>query len=427
MESTISFLKKSFSDYYKDVDLYLPDRYGRREWGFMFLGEGFMKRHLSFQSAEKLRTFLVQNVPAHVYHSAAYYEKPSAGTMVEKNWLGADLIFDLDADHIKGAEKMSYEETLGKVKEEFIRLIDDYLLGDFGFQEKQLMIVFSGGRGYHIHIRDPKVLQLTSHERREIVDYITGKELDMDWIFVKEPFDKRTFGKHVKVMHRILMPGMESGGWKKKMREGLLNLTDELESLKEEEAIKRLSAFEGIGKKTAKGIYSDLFEGDMGSRGVDRMRNEGNIEIFSSDKYRDSLLEIVKGEKSIKIESREGGINTEYGESLMVKDRMEGETDEPVTSDIKRLIRLPSSLHGKTGFAVIPLSRDRLDDFEPLRDAVPDTFSDEPIKIEVKTPVKVKLRNETFNLKKGENEVPEFAAIFLLCRRNALLLTSKSS
>ena len=143
MNETIAFLKKRFSDYYKEIDLYLPDRFGRREWGFMFLGESFMQRHLAFQSADKVKQFLVQKTPAHVYHSSAYYEKPVARTMAEKNWLGADLIFDLDADHIKGAEKMSYQETLQRVKEEFLRLIDDFLLSDFGFKEKQLMIVFS--------------------------------------------------------------------------------------------------------------------------------------------------------------------------------------------------------------------------------------------------------------------------------------------
>ncbi|MEE9150510.1 MAG: DNA primase catalytic subunit PriS [Thermoplasmata archaeon] len=427
MSDTISFIKKRFSDYYRDADLYLPDRFGRREWGFMFFEGGFMQRHLGFQSVDKVKQFLVQKVPAHVYHSSAYYQTPDAPSMREKGWLGADLIFDLDADHVKGAKRMSYEETLRKVKEEFKKLIDKFLLDDFGFEEKQLLIVFSGGRGYHIHIRDPRVLQLKSHERREMLDYITGKDVDMKLIFKQEPFDKRSFGPHVKVMHRVLMPDKNAGGWKKKMREGLLNLTDELENLGEKEAIKKLSEFKGIGKIRAKGIYSELFEGDKGNRGVDRMRNEGIIEIFSDDKYRNPFLEIVKGEASVKIEGKKGHDEEEYTKPLSGKKEQEGESDEPVTSDIKRLIRLPSSLHGKTGLKVMPLSRDGLDDFDPLRDAVPKIFSDEPVKIEVKKPVRVKLKNEAFDLKEGEVEVPEYAAIFLMCRRNAELFPANRS
>lgn len=424
MSESIAFIKKRFSDYYDSVELYLPDRFGRREWGFMYFEGGFMQRHLAFQGQDKVRQFLVQKMPAHVYHSSAYYEKPDAPTMSEKNWLGADLIFDLDADHIKGAERMSYEETLSKVKQEFKRLIDDFLLGDFGFEEEQLLIVFSGGRGYHIHIRDPRVLSLSSHERREIVDYITGKDLDMDWIFPREAYDSKKFGKHVNVKHRVRMPEVGIGGWKKKMREGIRKLTDELERLGEDEAIRRLRAFEGIGEKTAKGIYIDLFQGSPGSRGVDRMWDEENLEIFSQDKHLNAFLRIIKGEIGVRMEAKNDSDSEEQVESLSVKDKLEGETDEPVTSDIKRLIRLPSSLHGKTGLRVIPLSRDGLDDFEPLRDAVPKIFSDEPIKIDVKKPVSVRLKNETFDLKEGETEVPEYAAIFLMCRRNAELSSS---
>jgi DNA primase small subunit len=424
MNETIAFLKKRFSNYYKEADLYLPDRFGRREWGFMFLGESFMQRHLAFQSADKVKQFLVQKTPSHVYHSSAYYEKPDARTMAEKDWLGADLIFDLDADHIKGAEKMSYQETLRRVKEEFKRLIDDFLLSDFGFEEEQLMIVFSGGRGYHIHIRTPEVLQLTSHERREIVDYITGRDLDTEWIFPPRAFDKKTFGGHIKVMKIVTMPKERTGGWRRKMMEGMKKLTDELDGMGEMEAVKNLSAYKGTGEVTAKGIYSDLFEGEPNKRGVDRMWDEGNLEIFSKDKHRNAFLDIVKGEASIKIEGENKQEMETDTEPLTVKDKLEGETDEPVTSDVKRLIRLPTSLHGKTGFMVVPLSRDGLDDFEPLRDAVPQIFSDDTVNIEVKTPVNLKLRGEAFNLKKGTVEVPEFAAIFLLCRRNAVLVSN---
>lgn len=419
MDKSLSFLKKRFSDYYKNADLYLPERFGRREWGFMFLGENFMQRHISFNKKGDVKSYLVKRIPSHVYHSAAYYEKPNASTMDEKVWLGADLIFDLDADHIKGSKKMTYEETLSKVKEEFIRLVDEYLLGDFGFDEKNMQIVFSGGRGYHLHIRDPRVISLSSHERREIVDYITGKGLDMDWIFPKDPFDKRTYGKHVNIKYKTSLPKEHEKGWKNKMRRGVLNLISELDDLGEKEGVKRLKAFQGVGEKTAKGIYSDLFDKRYGRRGADKIMEEGTLEVFSDERHLNDFLKIVKGEIEIKMEEITEGKGDMIG--LSVKERMEGETDEPVTSDIKRLIRLPTSLHGKTGFKVMPLMRNELDDFEPLRDAIPEIFSDEPVKIDVKKPISIKLKIEEFNLKKGVHEVPEYAAIFCICRKNAIL------
>lgn len=403
MNLTISFLKKRFSDYYKNSELYLPDRFGKREWGFMFIGESFMQRHMAFQNMDGVKNFLVDKVPAHVYHSAAYYERPNASTMTEKNWQGADLIFDLDADHIKGAQGKTYEKTLEMVKEEFIRLIDDFLINDFGFSEDQLTIVFSGGRGYHIHIRDSSVLQLSSHERREIVDYITGKDLDFDDIFQKEVYETKKSGSYVNVKHKLKLFDKDAGGWKRKIFQGIKKLIQDLEKLDEKKGIKKLEEFKGVGNKIAKGIYTDLFTGAKGERGVDKMSRDNNLDIFSSNKHLDSFVKLVKQEVSVELR---------------------GETDEPVTSDIKRLIRLPTSLHGKTGLVVTPLKRDGLEDFVPLRDAVSNNFSDEPVKIELSEPVEVKLKNEKFNLKQGEGEVPEYAAIFLMCRRVAQLSQS---
>ena len=95
---------------------------------------------------------------------------------------------------------------------------------------------------------------------------------------------------------------------------------------------------------------------------------------------------------------------------------LEGETDEPVTTDIKRLIRMVGSLHGKTGFVVTPLTRQEFDTFDPLRDAV--HFSDDPVKVEVVKPGEIGLRGETVTLPAEGDicEIPECAAVFFCGR-----------
>ena len=95
-EATTNFLAAQFHRYYDTRKPTLPDRFGRREFGFMFWTAGIVQRHLGFSREEELHKFLSSRVPAHVYYSSAYYETPSAPTMEEKGWLGADLIFDLD-------------------------------------------------------------------------------------------------------------------------------------------------------------------------------------------------------------------------------------------------------------------------------------------------------------------------------------------
>ena len=93
-----------------------------------------------------------------------------------------------------------------------------------------------------------------------------------------------------------------------------------------------------------------------------------------------------------------------------------GETDEPVTCDIKRLIRLPFSLHGGTGFQVKKIDLNDLQEFNPLQDAV--VFDDEPVNIHVIHPVKIQMKGESFSLQKESDiEVPRFLAVFTLCRK----------
>ena len=65
--------------------------------------------------------------------------------MKEKIWQGADLIFDLDADHLRNAPK-SYGEMLVLVKKETQKLLT-FLFSDFGFNEKRTQCgLFRGQR-----------------------------------------------------------------------------------------------------------------------------------------------------------------------------------------------------------------------------------------------------------------------------------------
>ena len=400
------FVMNMFSRHYKEEALFMPDRFSKREFGFMFFDKDFVIRHQGFVSRASLKNYLIEQAPAHVYYSCAYYENPGAPTMTEKKWLGADLIFDLDADHVEGAKDLPYESMLLRVKDEVIRLIDEFLLGDLGFEQSDLKIVFSGGRGYHVHINSPRVTKLSSHERREIVDYITGTDLDIDWVFPAELFERGRFKDRTDVSQKRSMPRLEDGGWKSRMRKGVDVLLSELEALDRSQAVARLTEMlkeskREIGKKTIEGLYDDLFEGERGRRGVDRMRSQDTFEIFSAHRHEEAFLAIV---------------------DLKVKSRMKGETDEPVTSDIKRLIRLPSSLHGKTGFEVIPMSREDLETFDPFTDAVSKAFGDREVKVTLDKPASVALKGRNFALNSGENSVPEFLAVFLICRRLATII-----
>lgn len=409
-EATTNFVRDAFRRYYADTKPILPDRFKRREFGFMFWVPGLVSRHKGFDTADEVRGYLADHVPAHAYYSSAYYENPGAPTMEAKGWLGADLIFDLDADHLPNAAKMSYPQMLEAIRLKILYLYDDFLREDFGFEEKAMRIVFSGGRGYHIHVFDERVWSLGSHERREIVDWITGKGLDVDAMFRESAFDRKDFQGHTRVKKRILAPAQEEPGWRGKIMRGIHRLVSRLEGIPSEEAINFLTSFEGVRESDAADLYENLFKSRATSprviRGVDRLR-EGQMEALS-DRNRDLLIRLVKDLQTVRIDER-AGVSLE---GIVQR----GETDEPVTSDIKRLIRMPSSLHGKTGLRVVPLTREAIEGFVPLRDAVPEAWMDDGIQMNLRNRITLEIRDEAFNLAPGVNKVPQYLAIFLAAR-----------
>lgn len=388
---THEFLKNSFREYYENVTMELPDRFGRREFAFVRFGGKGMIRHLSFPRKSRLLDYLQQQSPAHVYYSSAYYQKPDAPTMQEKEWMGAELIFDLDSDHLPHADRLSYMESLDLVKKEFKKLVEEFLLGDFGFGERDLDLYFSGGRGYHCHVKDPVVFDLDSNERRELVDYITGQDFQDSIVFREQVTGKKQYGRQSFASGKTLkMPSPAEAGWKGRISRGIIDLVDEIKN--SEDPVGKLEEY-GVKKSDAERLIQDLSE--------ERVKRIRNGLLDQSKLIRRFFLNRALRKTAVSLGA--------------------GETDEPVTCDVKRLIRLPSSLHGKTGLKVEKVTVDGLKDFDPLRDAV--VFGDDPVTIRMHQSYTISMNNEEFRLSEGEQDVPLFVAVFVLGRKIAEIKT----
>ena len=395
MDQNSRFLLKMFRRYYKENEMPMPSRFGRREFGFMYFDRDFMQRHMSFSNPTEMRKFMIAQVPKHSYYSTAYYRRPNAPTMEEKGWMGADLIFDLDADHLEGAEDMSYSQMMDQIKKEMINLLDSFLYNDLGFDEKDVGIYFSGGRGYHAHIELNDVTGLGSHERREIVDFVTSNGLDIDRVFRQENVVRSVINVKGQERNNIstfrTIPPEDSGGWWLRMRNGLKDVVNDVCDQDTKDLKRTYPSIKSMSPKTIESYRDDLIK----SRDV----------IFVNNR----MATLKKGTQDMLIK-------------IMKEDvayRLSGEVDEPVTADIKRLIRLPGSLHGKTGLKVMPITRDELNGFDPLLDALPESYTSDPITVNVKRKTDIKINGERFDLDIGVTEVPEYAAVFLVGRRIA--------
>ncbi|WP_255195568.1 DNA primase small subunit PriS [Halorarius litoreus] len=387
-ERTREYLKGRFGDHYRRSDIEGPPAANEREWGHIPFTAGSgttMVRHQSWldvAGGASLSDFLAREKPRHVYFSAGRYRNPGAGRMSQKGWRASDLVFDLDADHLPGVdpEEDSYATMLDTCKDALLRLLD-FLEGDFGFED--LTVVFSGGRGYHVHVRDEGVLDLDREQRSEIVEYVAGPDIEFADVIrteavggmgLKNPTQKRTLPT--------------DGGWGARTHRHLMELVDEVRDLPEDEAIARLREFPRIGEGKAAAAYRAATEN------YDQLA-AGNVDVHPA------VVSIAK---------------------LLFERTLEEDyapIDEPVTTDINRLIRLPGSLHGGSGLVVTPVARDDLADFEPLVDAVPETFSDHEIAIKVTDGGLVEFEGEAFTIPEGHRKVREALGVFLMARGRA--------
>ncbi len=381
---TREYLKGRFGDYYRRADVSPPPAGNEREWGYITWSSGgtTMVRHhslLDLAGGGELGGFLAGERPRHMYFSAGRYDDPGAGSMGAKGWRGSDLVFDLDADHLPGVdpETTSYAEMLAECKEALLRLLD-FLEADFGFEE--LEIVFSGGRGYHVHARHKDLLGLGRRARREIVEYVLGEGIEFDDIVTTRAVTGSA-GRSSPAQKRTL----PDGGWAKRTNDRLNSFLDELLAMDEQDALARLREFDGIGEGKAAAALN-------AAKNNRAELEAGNVDVHPAvyGLARHLFEDVVRSQSA--------------------------PIDEPVTTDINRLIRLPGSLHGGTGLAVTRIGRSALDAFDPLADAVPETFLGNEISVYVREDVTVELRGESFRLQEGVRSVPEYVGVFAMAR-----------
>lgn len=400
------FVQNVFRNYYRQeyTPKILPGL-EKREFGFVLI-EGYMLRHKSFGNYAELKNFLKENAPTDAYYSCAYYENPEAD-MDKKGWLGADLIFDIDADHIPtGCDKIHDEWTCGNcgfsgkgltpekcpvcssekfsvitwpcetcldaAKKESLKLLD-MLVNDFGFSNEEVQVFFSGHRGYHIQIENETVRSLDANARKEIVDYVTCLG-----------FEVLPHHRSRKETQKQIILDLEAYGWNRRLKTELVNLILKAN----EEDFKKI----GLKQNIAQNIIRNR---DKILRNLVNSGKWGGITGIGSETFR-KIAEYTVKMQSAKI-------------------------DSVVTTDTHRLIRLPETLHGKTGFKKVFFPTKEIESFDPFTSAT--AFKKDTIMVEVLDAPKFRLNGESFGPFKNQRvELPVPAAVLLICKNKAEVL-----
>jgi DNA primase small subunit len=409
LSQTLKFVQAQFLEYYESTfqESWIPNSFESREFGALLFKEKTMVRHRSFRQNEELKAFLCELIPSDVYYSSAYYDDPSATEMSAKHWLGADLIFDIDADHINtpcgkfhdrwtcdncgfsgrgvtpetcpacGGQKIETktwicEVCLETTKKETLKLLE-MLANDFGFSYDEVKVFFSGHRGYHVHIENEAVRNLDQQARKEIVDYTIGVGLDEGLHGIKE-----TGGT-------LTGLNLTAKGWNGRIARGTydLFLTASSEELEDS----------GLPNRTADSIVKHRREILDGWRDKGPLAGVKGVGLTSWNKL------ITRG---VELQS--------------------AKIDTVVTPDVHRLIRMNNTLHGKTGLKKVEVSANSIENFDPLKKAV--AFEKGTAEVFIRESPGFRLGSSVFGSFKDQKvELPMAAALFLLCKGAAEVTT----
>ncbi len=383
-DKNIVLIRNAFREYYfrYSKNLEIPEHIERHEFGYMQFEAG-MIRHLSFRNIGELLAMLIKEVPSDVYCSNAYYRFPTY-TMQEKQWIGADLIFDIDAKdlHLPCEPTHSYfictncsdvqdsrtelcpSCNAGKLtqtmlpcnkcnyalKKEVKHLVD-LLMNDLGIKEQSIHIYFSGNNGYHIHVLDDEFYRLDSQARSDIVGYLMGNDIMAESIGIRKvsssPFSYSSSAAAADFSIKFPKSGMMYG-WRQRLAKKL-----------------------GINQ-----------------------------------------LSIPKLDKIVQ---QKGGYSGFKSELLKMAKEMGVRIDPMVTADVHRVFRMAGTLNSKSGLTKIRCKE--IESFDPLSDAC--FLTDKEVNVNVKAPLKLKLKGQSFNLKKQTARLPAYTAIYLICKRLA--------
>ena len=356
--ASVNYVRNKFKDYYINHTCSSIVSIEQRELGIGEFGKKISARHLFFKSIPDFNAYLRTTIPFFVSYSVGYFKFPEKRTMDSKDWFGADIVYEFDADDFelpcKGehdiwvcknqeCKKQGYghldkcpdcgsvvevmewtcDKCLNKAKEETIRLIE-FLQEDFSLDPNNFIISFSGSKGYHVRIVDPKITPLSKSSRMIMMHYILGNDIDL----VKLGFilDKRQWS----------IPSPENAkGWGKKIINYMLDILENYDS-------KQLKEKLNISSQKAKLIHE-------------------NKEVILNKMYHNNIL----------WSNFQGQDKFWSNFIFQAIEEIKLKIDPSVAQDIYKIVRVPDTIHGGTGFLATTIKNiDELKKFDAFTDPV---------------------------------------------------------
>nr|WP_282731778.1 DNA primase catalytic subunit PriS [Methanobacterium alcaliphilum] len=297
----------------KELPDFIKKDLNKREFGFDHLGNGPNDRYRIFKTQDMIRRFMRYRSPFAAYCSIAFYNKP----WQRGDWLKSELVFDVDAKDLpirscncEGVCNICLNEA-----RQIVLLILDTLRGDLGL--KDIHMIYSG-RGYHIRVLDEEVMTFDSEVRSQVLKYVSGAEAPKNKYVLENEVDQKPYE-----LEHFLIPFGYPAVFTSRVKHSIMHIT---------------------GKEKIENINTKLLKDII--------------------KYR-NLVE--KGEWGL-FKNKIGPIRYKNFVESMSQLNM-GIVDAKVSIDLKRILRLPTSLHSKVSMKCMEVKN--IENFDPLKEAVP--------------------------------------------------------
>jgi DNA primase small subunit len=293
----------------KQVPDFIAHSIQEREFGFDHIGRGPNDRYKVFRNPDLLKRFLKVRTPFAAYCSVAFYDKPRR----RDKWTKAELVFDVDAKDIpiRTCECESVCDICLNEAREIVCDIIDTLKKDLGLNN--IHVIYSG-RGYHVRVLDDNVTSVNSDVRSQIVKYLVGAEVPENEYSLD--FEKVSY-------EHFVIPFGYPNVFTKRVKYSILHLNEH-------------SNLDEVNKKLLKDVLKNR-----------HLIEEDNWGMFKNKIGPLRYKKVVNGIASMNM-------------SLV---------DAKVSIDLKRILRLPSSLHSMVSMKCTEVKN--IETFDPFKEAVP--------------------------------------------------------
>jgi len=421
-------LRGLVKDYYATANLSL-DNIPRREIAFL-TWDNRMLRHQGHTDEESILNFAVRQTPKAIYASLSQYLDPThrvpkgtdrkgidcqecgepyksdnstapcpqCGTENEKADINSKdrramtLAFDIDYGDIPGSKEKSPKENLGAAARSTSNLIT-LLTTDLGFDESDLLITFSGKKGFHVRANtdghplfDSKT-QVDESIRKALLNYVSGYDFNpTDFIFV------RAHSQSANTWH---LKGYESG-WGQRFNESIQYILS---------AANNKETFEQVLN-----LYAPWYT-DKARYGIKKALPSPKV----MEGFRQACLKhrtaILKGGNLRAMKDSEAKRLFTFS-LTRARLRYAAFVDKVVTADKARVLRIPGSIHGASGMVCCEVpDPEHLNDMGWVLSLQGELLGTEEVEVSI-----TKVANTYYGIfEPGEHKVPKHIAIAMLC------------